>query len=238
MKSVNSDLDLTAGVKDTLPTVFGYIGIGLAFGIVGKAAGFSPLVITLMSIFIYAGSAQFITVSMLAAYSPILSIVLSTFLVNSRMILMSMTLAPYFKKQSVLKNIMIGTLLTDESFALSMNKLNYTERQLNFRWMNTANVISYLTWIVSTLVGALLGNFITNPEKFGLDFALVAMFIGLLYLQFIADRSLKRSLQLVVIAFTLVCTYFGLIFIPSNLLILAVTLIGCGFGVMMKHAFF
>lgn len=235
---MNGELTVSAASKDTLPTVFGYIGIGLAFGIVGKASGLSPLLVTLMSIITYAGSAQFVIVSMLVTHSPILSIIFSVFLVNSRMILMSTTLAPYFKHESMLKNILVGSLLTDESFALGMNKLNYSENHLNFPWFNTANVISYMTWIISSLVGAVLGNFISNPEKFGLDFALVAMFIGLLYLQLISDKSIQFKLQLIVVGFVLVAIYFGLVFIPSSLLILLVTLVACSFGVVMKHAFF
>lgn len=151
---------------------------------------------------------------------------------------MSTTLASYFKHDSMFKNILVGTLLTDESFALGMNKLNYSDNHLNFAWFNTANVISYMTWILSSLVGAVLGNFISNPEKFGLDFALVAMFIGLLYLQLISDKSIKFNLQLIVVGFVLVAIYLGLIFIPSSLLILLVTLVACSFGVVMKHAFF
>ena len=235
---MNGDLTVSAASKDTLPTVFGYIGIGVAFGIVGKAAGLSPLLVTLMSIITYAGSAQFVIVSMLVTHSPIFSIIFSVFLVNSRMILMSTTLASYFKLESMVKNILVGTLLTDESFALGMNKLNYSDNHLNFAWFNTANVISYMTWILSSLVGAVLGNFISNPEKFGLDFALVAMFIGLLYLQLISDKSINFNLQLIVVGFVLVAIYFGLIFIPSSLLILLVTLVACNFGVVMKHAFF
>lgn len=235
---MNGDLTVSAASKDTLPTVFGYIGIGVAFGIVGKAAGLSPLLVTLMSIITYVGSAQFVIVSMLVTHSPIFSIIFSVFLINSRMILMSTTLASYFKYDSMFKNILVGTLLTDESFALGMNKLNYSDNHLNFAWFNTANVISYMTWILSSLVGAVLGNFISNPEKFGLDFALVAMFIGLLYLQLISDKSIKFNLQLIVVGFVLVAIYLGLIFIPSSLLILLVTLVACSFGVVMKHAFF
>ena len=235
---MNGELTVSAASKDTLPTVFGYIGIGVAFGIVGKAAGLSPLLVTLMSIITYAGSAQFVIVSMLVTHSPIFSIIFSVFLVNSRMILMSTTLAPYFKHESMIKNVLVGSLLTDESFALGMNKLNYSDNHLNFPWFNTANIIAYATWIISSLVGAVLGNFISNPEKFGLDFALVAMFIGLLYLQLISDRSIKFNLQLIVVGFVLVAIYFGLVFIPSSLLILLVTLVACSFGVVMKHAFF
>lgn len=232
---MNAELTVKSAIHETLPTVFGYLGIGIAFGLVGHAAGLSPLVILLMSAIIYGGSAQFITVSLLAAGSPILSIVAATFLINSRMILLSLTIAPYFKQRHLTENVLIGTLLTDESFALGMNKLNYTENHLNFAWLNTANLIAYWTWIIASLIGGLLGNFIQNPARFGLDFAIVAMFIGLLYLQVIADKRLNYRLQITVIGLTLGLTYCGLIFIPSSLLVLVVTIIGCLLGVTLKR---
>lgn len=235
---MDDQLDIRTAVKDTLPTVFGYIGIGIAFGVVGKASGLSTFIVILTSLITYAGSAQFVLVGMLASHSPMLTIIFSVFLVNSRMILMSTTVARYFKKDSLLKNILVGTLLTDETFALSMSKLNYTNGKLNFEWFNTSNLIAYVTWALSSFIGALLGNLITDPEKFGLDFALVAMFIGLLYLQLISDKSIKFNLQLIMIGITLVLIYFGLVFITSNMLILVVTIIACAIGVILKHAFF
>ena len=199
---MNDKLDIKTAIKDTLPTVFGYIGIGLAFGIIASSAGFNPLVVGAMSLFIYAGGAQFITVSMLSSGFPILSIILATFLINSRMILMSMATAPFFKRYSVWKNIVIGTFLTDESFALGMNKQNYTNGRLTYEWFNTANLVSYFTWALSSVAGALLGGIVKDPKALGLDFALVAMFIGLLYLQVISDFTIKKKVQFLVI----VCT--------------------------------
>ncbi|WP_119318327.1 AzlC family ABC transporter permease [Companilactobacillus formosensis] len=233
---MDDSLSVETAVKDTLPTVFGYIGIGLSFGIVAASAGMSVLMATLMSLIVYAGSAQFILVSLLVIGTPIVSIALSVFLVNSRMILMSMTTANFFKENSLFENILLGSLITDESFALSMNKLNYTDGKLTFKWFNTVNVMAYLVWAVSTAVGAMLGKIITDPEKFGLDFALVAMFIGLLYLQLISDKSISLKVQLIVVGIMLPLVYFGLIFISSDLLILVVTLIGCTIGVILKHA--
>lgn len=236
--TMNGELSIKSAIKETLPTVFGYIGIGIAFGIIGHAAGISTLLVGLISIIIYAGSAQFITVSMLTAGAPVLSIIIATFLVNSRMILMSASLAPYFKKYSVLKNIQIGTLLTDESFALGMNKINHTNHQLSFEWFNTANIIAYLTWIVSSIIGAELGNLIGDPQTWGLDFAIIAMFWGLLYLQVLADRQFSFKLQILVIITAIVLTYVGMIFLPKTLVIIVVTIIGCESGVLIKHAFF
>lgn len=234
---MDDSLSVRTAMKDTLPTVFGYIGIGISFGIVAASAGMSVLMATLMSLIVYAGSAQFILVSLLAIGTPIVSIVLSVFLVNSRMILMSMTTANFFKKNSIFENILIGSLITDESFALSMNKLNFTNGKLGFKWFNTVNVMAYLVWAASTMVGAMLGKIISNPEKLGLDFALVAMFIGLLYLQLISDKTISLKVQLIVVLAMLPLVYFGLIFISSDLLILVVTLIGCGLGVILKNAF-
>ncbi|MCO6528955.1 MULTISPECIES: AzlC family ABC transporter permease [Lactobacillus] len=235
---MDDSLTKRAAVIDTLPTVFGYLGIATAFGVIARATGFSTITVILMSVIIYAGSAQFTTVSMLAAGSPIASIVFATFMVNSRMILMSTTVAPYFKKDSLGKGMLIGTLLTDESFALAMNKLNYTNGKMNFSWFNTENIISYSTWVIATMIGALLGNFIEDPKKLGLDFANVAMFIGLLYLQVNSDKALNKTLQVIVVLLTLVLTYISTIILPASLVIIAVTLIGCTLGMVIKHVFF
>lgn len=232
---MNDKLDVKTGIKDTLPTVFGYIGIGLAFGIIASSVGLNPFFVGAMSLFIYAGGAQFITVGMLSSGFPILSIVLATFLINSRMILMSMAIAPFFKRYSAFKNIVIGTFLTDESFALGMNKQNYTNGNLSFEWFNAANLISYFTWVASSVSGALLGGIVKNPKSLGLDFALVAMFIGLLYLQVMSDFTIKKKIQFIVIIVVLFLVYFGMIFIPSNALIIVVTLMGCAIGVVLKN---
>ncbi|AEN98599.1 AzlC family ABC transporter permease [Fructilactobacillus sanfranciscensis] len=235
---MNGNLSLRSGIKDTIPTLSGYIGVGLAFGIVAKSAGLNLLIIVLMSAITYSGAAQFVIVSMLVSGSTFLSILVAVFLLSARMLLMGMTVAPYLKKESMKRNIILGSLLTDETFALTMNKLNYTKRIVNFEWLNTANILAYLTWIIASGIGGSLGSLIPNPNKFGLDFAFIAMFIGLLYLQILADRTMAFKLQVIMVLVTLGLTYLGLIFIPSSLLLLVVTLVGCWLGVKIKNAFF
>ncbi len=235
---MNGNLSLRSGIKDTIPTLSGYIGVGLAFGIVAKSAGLNLLIIVLMSAITYSGAAQFVIVSMLVSGSTFLSILVAVFLLSARMLLMGMTVAPYLKKELMKRNIILGSLLTDETFALTMNKLNYTKRIVNFEWLNTANILAYLTWIIASGIGGSLGSLIPNPNKFGLDFAFIAMFIGLLYLQILADRTMAFKLQVIMVLVTLGLTYLGLIFIPSSLLLLVVTLVGCWLGVKIKNAFF
>ncbi|WP_203623657.1 MULTISPECIES: AzlC family ABC transporter permease [unclassified Lacticaseibacillus] len=234
---MTGDLSFRSGLKDVLPTVFGYIGVGLAFGVVAHTAGIAWWLVALMSLIVYGGSVQFVLATMLAAASPISAMLVSAILINSRMSLMSMTVAPYIKEESLLQNIMIGTLLTDETFALSMNKVNYTDHKLKPAWFHAANVGAYLVWMLATVVGALLGGLIPNPNAFGLDFAAVAMFIGLLYLQMIGDRSkpLVRQAQIVVVV--MVMMYVLMRFFPGSTAMLIATVAGCliGMGVERAH---
>lgn len=232
---MNGELDFKAGLRDVLPTVFGYIGVGLAFGIVAHTSHISLLMVLLMSLIVYAGSAQFIIASMLLAGSPVSAIVISAVLVNARMALMSMTVAPYLKNESIWQNIGIGSLLTDETFALSMNKLNLTDHQLRPAWFHAANLTAYLVWAAATVVGVMLGGLIPDAKAFGLDFAVVAMFIGLLYLQMITDRSKPLTRHLLVAGFVTVVIIVLMRFMPGNTAILVATVVGCLFGMAVEH---
>jgi len=231
---VNPSLTFKSGVRDVLPTVFGYIGVGLAFGIVAHTSHLSLLVVAGMSFIVYAGSAQFIITSMLLLHDPLSGIFISTFLVNSRMILMSTSLAQYFRHESLFKNLLIGSLVTDETFALAMNKQNKTKGKLSFAWQSGANLVAYLVWGVATVIGAMLGGLIADPTRFGFDFALTAMFIGLVYLQLISDRHLGISLQLYVMAFVALVYYLAIGVMSQNFALLAATVAGCLFGMGMK----
>ncbi|KRG12897.1 AzlC family ABC transporter permease [Lederbergia galactosidilytica] len=233
-QEINREENLTTfyqGVKDCVPTLIGYISIGIAMGIVGASSNLSILEVALLSILVYAGAAQFIICALLVAESPISVIVFTTFIVNLRHFLLSMTLAPYFTKYSLMKNIAIGTLLTDESFGVAVNKI-VKKAAFNAKWMNGLNVTAYIFWILSCVLGAIFGKWISNPEILGLDFSLTAMFLALLVLQLenIEHRKLKLYLSLIVyvILFMLVLC----LFVPSYLAILLSTIIVATIGVI------
>lgn len=232
---MTSELTGKAGIKDALPTALGYISIAIAFGILGRTSGLDLLSVMLLSIFTYTGSAQFVIISMLATHSNIWSIVISTLLISSRMSLMSLTVAPYFNQTSLSRNLWLGSLLTDETFALSMNKLNYTEHKLSFSWLNAANLLAYLVWAAATLTGGLVGQLIKDPEQLGLSFALVAMFIGLMYLQLISDRLMGITRQLIIILVVAISFYFCLIYFSANIALLLAVIIGSSIGVVIEH---
>lgn len=192
------------GVKDCIPTLLGYLSIGFAAGVVEKTAGLSILEIILLSLILYAGSAQFIAAGMIAAGSTASAIIITIFFVNLRHILLSAALSPYFRHLSSFKNMLVGALLTDETFGVAINKAT-KRKQISERWMHGLNITAYLNWVFANIAGAYFGQWISSPETFGLDFALPAMFIGLLILAMASRKKVKLDTFIAVIAVGIAC---------------------------------
>lgn len=110
------------GVKDCIPTLVGYLSIGFAAGVLEKTAGMSIMEIILLSALLYAGSAQFIAAGMMVAGSSATAIIVTIFLVNLRHILLSASLSPYFQQLSPIRNMLVGSLLTDETFGVAIHE--------------------------------------------------------------------------------------------------------------------
>ncbi|TMV43826.1 AzlC family ABC transporter permease [Paenibacillus mesophilus] len=221
------------GVYDCVPTLLGYISIGFAAGIVGNSADLSVMEIGLLSALVYAGASQFIICAMLMTMSPPSAIIATTFLVNLRHFLMSAALAPYFSKYSLLQNIGIGTLLTDESFGVASHRIA-KGLMLGNRWMNGLNVSAYLTWIAACMAGGWLGSWIPDPEAAGLDFALTAMFVALLVLQLYALPASKLRHYITLIAYMIITMFVLSCFFSTYMAVLLSTVIVAAVGAVTE----
>ncbi|MDA1476331.1 AzlC family ABC transporter permease [Bacillus changyiensis] len=219
------------GIKDCVPTLLGYTSIGFAFGVVGVSSNLSVVEIGLLSALVYAGAAQFIICSMLIADSPISAMILTTFIVNLRHFLLSASLAPYFTKCSLLKGLGIGIFVTDESFGVASNKI-VKNGQIHERWMYGLNLTAYICWVISCVTGALCGNWISHPEQYGLDYALIAMFVALLVLQLdsVVPSKLKHYLRLVL--YMVIAMLVLSLFISTHLAVILATVIVATIGVV------
>ncbi|MFP7476779.1 AzlC family ABC transporter permease [Terribacillus saccharophilus] len=229
----NNVMTFRQGVRDCIPTLLGYISIGIAAGVVGVAAGLSALEVVLLAVLVYAGSAQFIFAALVLDGSPAAAIILTTFIVNLRHFLMSATLAPHFTQYSIWKNIGFGVLLTDETFGVASGKVQQ-KQGMTASWMNGLNVTAYICWIISCAVGALSGNWIADPEAFGLDFALTSMFIALLVLQLDAIEStrIKHYIRLMLCIVILMVGFS--FFVSSHMAVLLATTLGATIGVVTE----
>jgi len=213
------------GIKAGLPICLGYIPIGLAFGVIAQKAGLGPLEIALMSMLVFAGSSQFIAVSMIASGAEIVSIIMTTFMVNLRHFLMSSSLSRFSgaKKGGFLSLFSYG--ITDESFAVNLVKFNQNTWDMNRALV--VNQSANLVWIISTVAGGYGSRFI--PEKsFGIDYALIAMFICLLVFQL---RGLQYLFTAVVAAIAAVILA---VWIPGNSYIVIASIIAASLGVLLK----
>ena len=140
-----------------------------------------------MSCLVYAGSSQLIAVGLFAAGASPYSIILTTFVVNLRHLLMSAALSPYLQRWKTSQLAAFAFELTDETFALHSTR--FASAPARQRDTFIINILSQSAWVIGTIVGVAAGDVIQDVRPFGLDYALAAMFIALLVFQ-LKDRKL------------------------------------------------
>lgn len=165
------------GLRDILPIMVAAAPIGLLFGALCQAKGLSVLEAGLMSLLVFAGGAQFAAVELWTYPVPVLALVFSTLLINARHVLMGASLMPKMAGFSLPQRLAAFYFLTDESWALAERRA--MQRPITpAYWFPLATMLP-ISWIGSTFLGAWLGSFLGDPERFGADFAFTALFIGL-----------------------------------------------------------
>ena len=171
---------IVQGLISAWPICLGYIPVGLALGVIAQKAGLHPLEIGFMSLLVFAGSAQFIAVSMLSNGAGAVPIIFSTFAVNLRHLLMSSSLALHLGNASKRILSLFAYGVTDESFGVNISK--FREGNWDIKRALVVNHATNITWVASTIIGGYGGQLIP-AGAFGIDYALTAMFIGLLVIQ-------------------------------------------------------
>lgn len=170
-----------APLPQVVPVVLGYLPVGFAYGVLAQKVGLSLVNAVLMSLIVYAGSAQLISVGLFAAGAAPLSIIATTLIVNLRHLLMTASLAPWLRGWSKRALALFGAQITDESFAIHAMRLQHCPDDR--RGAFTINVVAQLAWIGGSLLGFVAGHLMHDIKPFGIDFALPAMFIALLVAQ-------------------------------------------------------
>ncbi len=184
--------DVLRGMRLALPLIMGYMPVGFAFGVLGVKAGMSPLSVALMSYLVYAGSAQLIAVGLMAAGTGTVSIVITTFVVNLRHLLMSASLTPYLKQWSKPLQAWFSFEMTDETFAANLGR--FCSSGVNKGEALSLNFFAHAGWVVGGLSGALFDSAIGDVKPLGLDFALPGMFIALLIPHFAVPRRFLAAI--------------------------------------------
>lgn len=218
---------VSEGMKAGWPICLGYAPIGLAFGVLAQKAGLGVLEIGLMSLLVFAGSAQFIAVSMMASGASPVSIILTTFIVNLRHVLMSSSLAVFLRGVDRRLLSLFAYGVTDESFAVNMTR--FREGGWTTCSALVVNHISNLAWVACTMLGGYGGHFIPSGS-FGIDYALVAMFLCLLVFQ------LRGRIYGITAVLAGLFAVMLSLWIPGNAYVIIASLMAATAGFMLKRA--
>ncbi len=214
------------GIWASWPICIGYIPLGLAFGILAQKAGFSPLDIAIMSAIVFAGSSQFVAIAMLSVGASPLSIVLTTFMINLRHVLMSSALAVHLHGAGSRFLSIFAYGVTDESFAVNIAR--FRGGNWHLYQALAVNQAANLTWIASTVLGGLGGQFIAEGS-FGIDYALSAMFLCLLVFQ------LHGRIHVLTAVISGVLAIIASILLPGNSFIIIASMAGATAGFALKR---
>ncbi len=219
------------GFKDTFPLVVGAIPFGLIFGAGAVTNGISPAGAQAMSLFVFAGSSQFIASQLIGSGVGVMIIVLTTFVVNVRHALYSVTLAPYLKHLPQRWLAPLGFWLTDETFVIVAARYSRQDKSPYKHWYFLGSeIFMYANWNVCTLLGIIAGQRIPNLADLGLGFAMTVTFIGIL-IPLLQNRAILVSA--VVAAITAVVAYP----IPNKLYLILAAVLGIVAGVVVESIY-
>jgi len=181
-----------SGVYQALPIVLGYIPVGFAYGVLAQKSGLGLFNTVAMSVIVFAGSAQLIGAGLFGAAASPFTLILTTFVVNLRHLLMSAALAPKLRGWKKWQIAFFGYELTDETFAL--HTMRMARRTPKKSQTFAVNITAQSSWVFGSLIGYLAGGQITDVRPVGLDFALPAMFIALLVPQVVQPVYLMMAI--------------------------------------------
>ncbi|WP_078595264.1 AzlC family ABC transporter permease [Evansella clarkii] len=182
MESLTNSLEQTEsatwkkGVLDGLPIAIGYMPVALTFGLIAGATGLTVMESVLMSMIVFAGASQYMALSMIALGSGALEIILATFIVNFRHLLMSASIHERAEKSSKKVRAVYAFGLTDEVFAVASSQ----EAPVRSGYIIGAGAAAYSSWVSFTAIGFFAGSFLPGLLQESMAVALYALFIALL----------------------------------------------------------
>lgn len=163
-------------LKITWPIFLGYLVLGIAFGMMLQAAGYNFIWAFFISLFVYAGSGQFLLVQLLASGASYITVAVMTLLLNSRHIVYGLSFLDIFKEMKTYPYMIFS--LTDETYAIqcSINEKNckYDVKRVRF----LCSLFDHIYWIVGSFLGNIILSFFSFNTK-GIEFTMTALFVVL-----------------------------------------------------------
>lgn len=209
---INRRKTFSFALKSSLPVLFGYLFLGSAFGIMLYEIGYNWIWAIVISLLVYAGSGQFLLVSMLANHDNLLNVGIMTFFINSRHIFYGLSFIEKFRSYGWRYPSLIYTL-TDETYGVntSFDTVPDGVDEGDARFL--IGIFDHFYWILGSVIGSLAGQMI-NIDFTGIDFSMTALFV-VIFIDQMKGRNAKIS-GIVGIFCAIIClAVFG----PSNFIL-------------------
>ena len=171
----------------TLPVMAGYLILGFGFGIIIKANGYSTVLAAAMSIFIYAGSMQYVAIGLMTGGASLITTALTTLMVNIRHLFYGVSMLEKYQNTGKAKPYLIFAL-TDETYSLVCGELPGLAPEDRTSYELLVSLLNHLYWIVGSIAGAVAGSLIRFNSQ-GIDFALTALFLTVFTDQWLTARK-------------------------------------------------
>lgn len=170
----------------SIPVMAGYVFLGIGFGILIRNAGYGLLAAAAMSIFIYAGSMQFVGVSLITGGASVLTTAITTIMVNARHLFYSISMIGRYKDAGKYKPYMIFAL-TDETYSLLCDGStpDGVEPEL-YRFL--VSLFNHCYWVAGSVIGNLLGSVLPFSTA-GIEFSMTALFVASFTEQWLTSRD-------------------------------------------------
>ena len=187
MKKYSRVKTLVSAFYVTVPVMLGYLFIGFAFGMLLEQKGYGFFWAVLMSVCVYAGSMQFVTINFLSGGFSLITIALMTLMINSRHIFYGLTMLERFKGIKKTKKLYMIFALTDETYALlCSHKVPIDVDKSKFLFF--ISLLNQIYWVSGSLIGSVASSFLVFDST-GIDFAMTALFIVILIEQLRASSN-------------------------------------------------
>ncbi len=204
--SIEKASSFREGIQSGLSIAIGYFPIAIAFGLLSKTTGLTLFETVLMSLVVFAGASQYMSLSLIASGAGAFVIIFTTFVVNIRHFLMSASLSEKVEPEKSLIKSLYAFGITDETFSVMATKAGSVSTGFAFGVVG----ISYASWVISSGIGFAIGASLPQVLQESMTVALYAMFIGLLV------PSMKKSMKVVYLA--ILAAVFNSIFLFSKTL--------------------
>ncbi len=190
MESNNKSTFIFA-LKKSLPVLFGYLFLGSAFGIMLYDAGYNFIWAIFISLIVYAGSGQFLLVSLLSSAASVPTVAVMTLFINSRHMFYGLSFIDKFKKGGWRYPFMIFSL-TDETYSVNTSFSTVPENVNETKARYLIGLFDHIYWILGSVIGSLAGQLI--PIDFtGIDFSMTALFV-VIFIDLIRDQTGRKKI--------------------------------------------